>query len=38
LPNGQLRRMEGIGHMPHHAEPDAVIVAIARLKTRMGLR
>lgn len=28
LQNGQLRFLEGTGHMPHHARPDAVIKAI----------
>jgi len=38
LPNGVLHRMEGVGHMPHHADPDAVIAAIARVLDRAGLR
>ena len=33
-----LSRMQGIGHMPHHADPDAVMAAIARAAARAGLR
>ncbi len=30
--------MEGVGHMPHHADPDAVVAAIDRLNVAAGLR
>lgn len=30
--------MHGVGHSPHHAEPDTVIAAIDRAATRAGLR
>ncbi|SEL99447.1 Pimeloyl-ACP methyl ester carboxylesterase [Roseovarius tolerans] len=33
-----LTALDGIGHMPHHAAPDAVIAAIHRAATRAGLR
>ncbi|WP_299783406.1 alpha/beta hydrolase [uncultured Roseobacter sp.] len=38
LPNATLIRMQGVGHMPHHADPDAVEAAIDRAATRAGLR
>ncbi|MFK7743982.1 MAG: alpha/beta fold hydrolase [Roseobacter sp.] len=38
LPNGVLTRMQGVGHMPHHADPDAVLAGINRAATRAGLR
>jgi len=34
----ELTRMEGIGHMPHHADPEAVQTAIGRVIERAGLR
>jgi len=33
-----LTTLDGIGHMPHHAAPDAVTAAIHRAATRAGLR
>ncbi|AXI46814.1 alpha/beta hydrolase [Sulfitobacter sp. SK012] len=33
-----LTKLEGIGHMPHHVVPDAVVDAIDRAATRAGLR
>jgi len=33
-----LTPLDGIGHMPHHAAPEAVIAAIHRAATRAGLR
>ena len=38
LPNGNLTVLEGVGHMPHHADPQAVEDAIDRAATRAGLR
>lgn len=37
-PHATLTRLEGIGHMPQHAAPEAVIEAIDRAATRAGLR
>ncbi len=31
LPNARVTVLEGIGHMPHHARPDALEAALARL-------
>ena len=38
VPSAHLTRLEGIGHMPHHTNPDAVIDAIDRAAERAGLR
>ncbi len=38
VPSASLTRLEGIGHMPHHAEPRMVIDAIDRAATRAGLK
>ena len=38
IPGAILTRLDGIGHMPHHAAADAVIAAIDRAATRAGLR
>ena len=32
LPNSRLALLEGVGHMPHHASPDQVLAAVARLQ------
>lgn len=37
IPSAELTRMEGIGHMPHHADPEAVVAAIHRAAARAGL-
>ncbi len=34
LPNAHLTTLDGIGHMPHHAAPEAVIAAINRAANR----
>ncbi|MGB3689832.1 MAG: alpha/beta hydrolase [Jannaschia helgolandensis] len=34
LPNGNLTLLDGIGHMPHHADPEAVVAAIDRAAVR----
>ncbi len=38
LPNSQLTVLPGIGHMPHHAQPQAVVDAINRAARKAGLR
>jgi pimeloyl-ACP methyl ester carboxylesterase len=37
LPNARLTVLPGVGHMLHHADPDAVEAAIDRAATRAGL-
>lgn len=34
----RLTALQGVGHMPHHARPEAVIEAIHRTAARAGLR
>ncbi|MBY4892222.1 alpha/beta hydrolase [Rhodobacteraceae bacterium N5(2021)] len=38
IPDATLTVLEGVGHMPHHADPQAVVDAIDRLAGRAGLR
>jgi pimeloyl-ACP methyl ester carboxylesterase len=38
VPSANLTRLHGIGHMPHHAEPQIVVSAIDRAATRAGLQ
>ena len=38
LPDARLTRLEGVGHMPQHARPGAVVEAIHRAAERAGLR
>lgn len=38
IANAKLTVLEGVGHMPHHADPDAVEDAIDRAASRAGLR
>lgn len=38
LPNATLTELDGIGHMPQHAAPDALRDAIDRAAARAGLR
>jgi pimeloyl-ACP methyl ester carboxylesterase len=38
VPGARLTVLDGAGHMPHHANPGAVVAAIARAATRAGLR
>lgn len=38
MPDAVLTRMPGVGHMPHHADPQAVIAAVYRAAERAGLR
>lgn len=36
--SARLTRLRGVGHMPHHARPEAVVAAIHRTAERAGLR
>ncbi|MGX9354296.1 alpha/beta fold hydrolase [Roseobacteraceae bacterium S113] len=38
LPDANYTRLENVGHMPHHAAPEAVEDAIDRAAARAGLR
>ncbi|MEM8631871.1 MAG: alpha/beta hydrolase [Pseudomonadota bacterium] len=38
VPEARLTRLDGIGHMPHHAAPADVVAAIDRAAARAGLR
>ena len=38
VPSANWEKLEGVGHMPHHADPEATIAAIDRAATRAGLR
>lgn len=38
VPGANLTLLEGVGHMPHHVDPDAVVAAIDRAAARAGLR
>lgn len=38
MPGARLTPMQGVGHMPHHADPEAVVAAIHRAARRAGLR
>ena len=38
IPGAELVVLEGVGHMPHHIDPDAAIAAIDRTAQRAGLR
>ena len=38
VPSANLTVLDGIGHMPHHTNPDEVIAAIDRAAQRAGLR
>lgn len=38
IPGAVLTRLEGIGHMPHHVAPEAVVDAIDRAAGRAALR
>lgn len=37
-PSVHITRLPGIGHMPHHVAPEAVVAAIDRAAARAGLR
>jgi pimeloyl-ACP methyl ester carboxylesterase len=38
IPSARLTVLPGIGHMPHHADPEAAVAAIDRAAARAGLR
>lgn len=38
VPGARLTVLPGVGHMPHHADPQAVVAAIDRAAARAGLR
>ena len=38
VPSANLTVLSGIGHMPHHADPEATVAAIDRAARRAGLR
>jgi pimeloyl-ACP methyl ester carboxylesterase len=38
LPNSNLTVLPGVGHMPHHVQPKAVVAAINRAARKAGLR
>lgn len=38
VPNARYTPLDGVGHMPHHARPDAVEAAIDRAAEAAGLR
>ncbi len=38
IPEANLTRLDGVGHMPHHSAPEAVVDAIDRAASRAGLR
>jgi pimeloyl-ACP methyl ester carboxylesterase len=38
VPGARLTVLDGVGHMPHHADPAAAIAAIDRAAQRAGLR
>jgi len=37
VPGANLTLLPGVGHMPHHAAPEAVVAAIERARRRAGL-
>ena len=37
VPQVNVTRLEGVGHMPHHAKPDETVAAIDRAAARAGL-
>jgi pimeloyl-ACP methyl ester carboxylesterase len=37
IAGARLTLLEGVGHMPHHSDPDAAIAAIDRVAARAGM-
>lgn len=37
IDNARLRLLDGVGHMPHHSDPEATVAAIDRAASRAGL-
>lgn len=38
IPSSHLTTLDGVGHMPHHVDPEATVAAIDRAASRAGLR
>jgi len=38
IPGARLTVLDGVGHMPHHADPEAAVAAIKRVAARARLR
>lgn len=38
IPEARLTVLDGVGHMPQHADPEAIVEAIDRVTLRAGLR
>ena len=38
IPTMNVIRLQGVGHMPHHAQPEVAVTAINRAAERAGLR
>ena len=38
VPSARLTMLDGVGHMPHHEDPQAVVDAVDRAAARAGLR
>ena len=38
VPSARLTMLPGLGHMPHHSDPQAIVDAIGRARSRAGLR
>lgn len=38
VPSTNVVLMEGVGHSPHHAEPDVIVAGVDRAAARAGLR